>query len=169
MNSFWIPYNCYFFNCFRWYTSIWLRCIIIQIFCQHPGLSIVIILATSKGHVSGMRGGVKIYIFLKSIYLTLSPCKISAPSDNFEFWRVFWTPSKIRRRGTWAGSMISSKVLANTLTLTTVARLVTCCNVKKGRGSGCKKVARGQCYPHISTFNKNLSYLSIHGITTVIK
>ena len=52
--------------------------------------------AKSKGHVSGKWGGVKIYIFLKSIYLTLSPCKISAHTDNFEFWRAFWmTTSKM--------------------------------------------------------------------------
>ena len=55
--------------------------------------------------MSGKRGEVKIYIFLKSIYPTLSPCKISAHSDNFEFWPIFLDPPKIRGRGNWAGSM----------------------------------------------------------------
>ena len=41
--------------------------------------------ATSKGHVINRGGGVKIYIFLKTTYNTLSSCKISAHSDNFEF------------------------------------------------------------------------------------
>ena len=69
------------------------------------------LLATSKGHMSGKRGGVKIYIFLKSIYLTLSSGKISAHSDNFEFWLLIWTQSKMRGCGTGAGSMTSSKVV----------------------------------------------------------
>ena len=68
--------------------------------------------ATSKGHVINRWGGAEIYIFLKTTYTTLSSCKILAHSDNFEFWRFWRTPSKIRGRGSWVWSMSTFKMAA---------------------------------------------------------
>ena len=55
--------------------------------------------------------GESLYIF--EIYIS-NPfsMQISAHSDNFEFWLIFFfTPLKVRGRDTWVGSMTSSKVV----------------------------------------------------------